>query len=182
MGEPGEHHDEVPGFAGFEPALANGGPIDSLRVRTATVFDLGGIALVQENSARPTGTVAALEQVILDRDREVLVALDGDTIIGWAKTHHWSYSDGPAEAGHYLGGVTVDPFHRRHGVASALTAARLAWIWERSADAWYVTNSQNLASIHLHRCWGFDEVARSASFHTTHFTGGEGILFHATAA
>jgi aminoglycoside 6'-N-acetyltransferase I len=181
VGEPREHNDEVPRFADYEPTPTNNEPIDSLCVRTATVFDLGGVALVQANSARPAAKTGALEQVILDRDRELLVALEGDTIIGWAKTHHWSYSDGPAGAGHYLGGVTVDPSYRRHGVAGALTAARLEWIWERSADAWYVANSQNLASIDLHRHWGFEEVARRASFHTTHFSGGEGILFRAAA-
>jgi aminoglycoside 6'-N-acetyltransferase I len=102
-----------------------------------------------------------------------------DEIIGWGKTHFWSYADGPAPAGHYLGGVTVSPESRRQGIARALTQARLDWIWDRSDAAWYVVNPDNLASIELHRQWGFIEVARAARLHTTNFTGGTGLLFRA---
>jgi aminoglycoside 6'-N-acetyltransferase I len=77
--------------------------------------------------------------------------------------------------------LTVAADHRRRGIGRALTGARLDWIWQRSHDAWFVVNALNTASIDLHRDWGFEEVARGESFHGIAFSGGEGILFHATA-
>ncbi|MET4621198.1 GNAT superfamily N-acetyltransferase [Arthrobacter sp. 2762] len=73
--------------------------------------------------------------------------------MGWAKTHYRDHSDGPARAGCYLGGITVARLFRRHGVAAALTEARLLWIWERADSAWYVVNSRNQASLALHQPW-----------------------------
>jgi aminoglycoside 6'-N-acetyltransferase I len=120
-----------------------------------------------------------LDRILHDPNRQLLVALVDDIVVGWAKTHYWARGDGTARAGHYLGGITVAPSHRRKGIADALTARRLEWIRERAADAWYIVNASNLASIDLHKRWGFEEVARSSSFHGTEFAGGTGILFHA---
>lgn len=114
--------------------------------------------------------------VISDPNRLVLVAEAGGTVVGWAKTHFWARGDGPARAGHYLGGVTVDPDWRRQGIGARLTQARLNWIWDRSPLAWYVVNAENSASIELHRRWGFAQVAKGRRFHTTAFDGGSGLL------
>ena len=100
----------------------------------------------------------------------------GPDVVGWAKTHHWDYGDGPALPGHYLGGVTVRPDFRRRGIATELTGARLQWIWERAHRAWYVVNARNQASLAMHRKWGFREVARGPRFHSVKFDGGEGVL------
>ncbi|WP_298461300.1 GNAT family N-acetyltransferase [uncultured Cellulomonas sp.] len=123
--------------------------------------------------------VESLAAAVVDPERLVVVATSGEELVGWAKTHYWDWSDGPAGAGHYLGGVTVDTPWRRRGVAAALTEARMEWIGERADAAWYVVNGRNLASVALHRAWGFEEVARASRFHTVEFTGGVGILFRA---
>ncbi|WP_343320448.1 hypothetical protein AAFM46_12870 [Arthrobacter sp. TMP15] len=68
---------------------------------------------------------------------------------------------------------------RRHGIARALTQARLDWSWERADSAWYIVDLSNRASIELHCQWGFAEVARAEKFHTTSFTGGVGLLLQA---
>ena len=104
---------------------------------------------------------------------------EGPTSWVGQKPHCWDYADGPALSGHYLGGVTVRPDFRRLGVASELTGARMAWIWERADHAWYVVNALNEASLALHRRWGFREVARGPGFHTVTFDGGEGVLLQA---
>nr|WP_276512178.1 GNAT family N-acetyltransferase [Cryobacterium roopkundense] len=141
----------------------------------------GGLAL--RYWPHPTLTrrasTSSLEVAIADLQRYVVLAMMDDTVVGWAKTHFWDHSDGSAAAGHYLGGVTVTSEFRRQGIGDALTSARLDWIWKRARNAWFVVNALNLASIDLHRKWGFCEVARSDRFHTTTFTGGEGILFSA---
>jgi ribosomal protein S18 acetylase RimI-like enzyme len=99
--------------------------------------------------------------------------------LGWGKTHFQDHDDGAAPKGHYLGGLTVRPDCRRSGIETALTQARLDWIWRRAPEAWYVVNAANLASIELHRPWGFVEVASASSFHTTTFDGVVGILMRA---
>ncbi|MFH5878925.1 GNAT family N-acetyltransferase [Arthrobacter sp. NA-172] len=112
--------------------------------------------------------------------RAVAVRSDGEEdVLGWGKTHFWDYADGSAPSGHYLGGLSVRPDWRRHGIGTILTQARLDWIWRRASEAWYVVDASNLASIDLHRGWGFREVARAPSFHTTKFDGGEGALMRA---
>jgi GNAT superfamily N-acetyltransferase len=167
--------DYVPGGVSARPL-----PASQVVVRHAVEDDIGGILETQARAGRTATGADALSAAICDQARLVVVAsLDGD-IVGWGKTHFWAYPDGPAPAGQYLGGVTVMPDLRRRGIAVALTQARLDWIWERTATAWYLVNPANRASIDLHRQWGFSEVARGAKFHTTHFTGGVGLLLRAT--
>jgi aminoglycoside 6'-N-acetyltransferase I len=148
-------------------------------VRLAMIGDIDVIRDIDSKAGRAPADVDAIAAAIVDEARLVVVASVGGTIVGWGKTHFWSYADGQAPGGHYLGGVTVIPELRRHGIARALTQARLDWIWGRADSAWYIVNPSNRASIDLHRQWGFAEVARAAKFHTTSFTGGVGLLLQA---
>lgn len=146
-------------------------------LRPATLDDVVGIHDVQRSAGQVVQDPVALKVAILDVNRLVVVAVEKESVVGWAKTHHWDYDDGSAPAGHYLGGVTVSPRWRRQGVGTALTDARLEWIWQRALEAWYVTNVRNLASIELHRRRGFEVVARAPQFHTTSFDDGVGTLW-----
>jgi aminoglycoside 6'-N-acetyltransferase I len=119
---------------------------------------------------------------IIDPGRLVLVVEVDGKVVGWAKTHHYDEASDSAPAGHYLGGVNVHPDFQRRGIGSALTRARLDWIWDRAPDAWFVTNARNVASIELHARLGFTEIARANEFHGTTFEGGVGILFRARAS
>lgn len=160
--------------------------------RQAREADVPGIVAVELAADRTPPALAGnfgagIRAAIADPSRLVLVTEassslsteGGAAVVGWAKTHHWDYADGAAPAGHYLGGVTVEPEFRRNGVAAQLTQARLEWIWNRSEAAWYVVNARNEASLALHRRWGFREVARGPSFHTVTFDVGEGLLLKA---
>jgi aminoglycoside 6'-N-acetyltransferase I len=66
-------------------------------------------------------------------------------------------------AGYYLGGVLVDPVWRGRGIATALTRARLRWAFARTSTVFYVTGTDNAASLHLHAALGFEEIRRFAS-------------------
>ena len=145
-------------------------------VRQATSSDIEVIRDIDTKAGRSPADEVAFAAPILDENRLVVVASVDGSIAGWGKTHFWSYADGQAPGGHYLGGVTVLPAFRRHGIARALTQARLDWIWARTDSAWYIVNLSNQASIDFHRQWGFTEVARAAKFHMTSFTGGIGLL------
>ncbi|MFJ6535767.1 GNAT family N-acetyltransferase [Paenarthrobacter sp. NPDC091711] len=161
-------------------------------IRPAIESDVPGIVALDlsagsSSTANADAFASNISAAISDSARLVLVAETqagvttegGSGVVGWAKTHHWDFPDGPAPGGHYLGGVTVLPEFRRRGVATKLTEARLRWIWERADRAWYVVNARNQASLALHSKWGFREVARGPRFHTVKFDGGEGVLLSA---
>lgn len=95
-------------------------------------------------------------------ERIVLVAAIQDEIVGVAKTHFHGEPDGKAPAGHYLGGVVVPPNSRRRGIGTALTRARVEWIWSRSSSVYYFANEHNTASIRMHEALGFQSVGRFA--------------------
>ncbi|MCZ2404073.1 GNAT family N-acetyltransferase [Paenarthrobacter sp. Z7-10] len=149
-------------------------------IRPAVDEDVAAILRTQRAAGRTKTGAGALEAAISDLERFVVVAAVDKELVGWGKTHCWSYADGPALAGHYLGGVTVAPEWRRRGIGADLAQARLNWIWQRSALAWYVVNASNTASIALHQRWGFAEAARAAKFHSTEFSGGVGLLLRAS--
>jgi len=66
-------------------------------------------------------------------------------------------------AGCYLSGVLVDPAWRRHGIGTALTWARLRWVFARADEAFYVAGADNIASFRLHAALGFQELKRFGS-------------------
>jgi aminoglycoside 6'-N-acetyltransferase I len=151
----------------------------TIDLRTATTRDIAGIQRVQKLAGLKTSGPEVIRAAVADDNRIILVALLDGRIAGWAKTHHWDYADGLASAGHYLGGISVEPGARRRGIGVALTAARLDWIFDRTDEAWYVANSTNVASIALHTRWGFEEIARGRRFHTSRFDASGGVLFRA---
>lgn len=134
------------------------------------------IQLAAGRDSHPEHDARAIE----DPDVCVLVAevatAAGTVPVGWGTTSLLAEPADLAPAGHYLGGVTVEPAWRRRGIALALTDARLRWIAERADEAFYVVNATNLASIDLHRRWGFVEVARGPTFAGVPFDGGLGLL------
>lgn len=167
-------------FADYAPVAVSRSSAEGVGiVRLALPGDLGSIVRLQRAVGRAVSPPAAIEAAISDPARLVVVGEIDGCVAGWAKTHFWRRSDGDAPAGHYLGGVTVDPVFRRRGLGAALTEARLEWIWQRTSHAWYIVNAQNRASIALHERWDFEEVARGERFHATTFTGGVGVLLRA---
>jgi ribosomal protein S18 acetylase RimI-like enzyme len=114
-------------------------------------------------------------------EHQLIVAATDEAIVGYGRARLFEPTPGaPAETaprGYYLTGVFVRSDRRRCGIATAITEARLDWISERSADAWFFANARNNASIELHRRLGFEEITRHFFFPGLTFEGGEGILF-----
>jgi aminoglycoside 6'-N-acetyltransferase I len=170
------------GFADYEHLgfTRHGSHTLAVEIRPAVLGDVPRILELQERAGRAVPEFGAMVRALADEQRLTVAAWTDGVMTGWGKTHYWAGADAPAPAGHYLGGVTVDPSFRRRGIGTALTQARLDWIWQRAGDAWYVVNVDNRASIDLHSRWGFVEVARAARFHTTEFAGGVGLLMRGT--
>lgn len=164
---------------GFRTGSKAGPASPGVVIREADGDDVPAIMELNAHAGRPSGDPGSYLAAADDDGRLLLVAECGQQLVGWGKTHHWDYPDGPAPAGHYLGGVTVLPSYRRRGVGSLLTRRRVEWIWERVATAWYVVSAGNTASIKMHREFGFGLVAAASSFHTVRFDGGHGYLMGA---
>jgi aminoglycoside 6'-N-acetyltransferase I len=150
-----------------------------MHIREATMDDLGQVAAVCDASGRMRWTS---EMIAPTSGRVVLVAVTQDEVVGVAKTHLHPDPEGTAPAGHYLGGVEVVPRFRRRGLGSALTRARLEWIWSRDSTAYYFTNEHNTASIRMHEALNFRPVARFSEIHGVTADDGrsELILFEAS--
>lgn len=123
-----------------------------MQIREVALDDWAQIDVVCRASNRDGWTIDMLAP---GGDRAVLLAITEGEIVGIAKTHFHNEPDNGAPAGHYLGGIVVTPTFRRQGAGSALTRARLRWIWARSSTAYYFTNEYNTASISMHEALGF---------------------------
>ena len=139
--------------------------------------------------AAPDRTAVAWRTALLrdleNDDHELVVAESLGAIVGYGRARLFEPSpDAPPDTvprGYYLTGIFVRRDERRRGIGAALTQARLDWIGERAAEAWFFANARNAASIELHRRFGFEEITRHFSFPGLLFEGGEGILFRLRA-
>ncbi|WP_461165006.1 GNAT family N-acetyltransferase [Arthrobacter sp. R4-81] len=149
-----------------------------MQICEATLDDLEHVVAICDASDRARWTP---EMVAPVSERIVLVASIQEEIVGVAKTHFHGEPDGKAPAGHYLGGVVVSPNSRRRGIGSALTSARVEWIWSQSSTAYYFANEHNTASIRMHEALGFQSVGRFAKIRGVTADGGrsELVLFQA---
>ncbi|WP_369045717.1 GNAT family N-acetyltransferase [Sinomonas sp. P10A9] len=156
--------------------LTSTGDAEGWLVRPAAPRDLPAINAVSRAAGRPEWDPTAVAPA---SDRCAVVALATGVLVGAAKTHRYPLADGDAPAGHYLGGIVVHPDARRRGAGRALTAARLAWIWELADVAYYIANARNAASIALHAGFGFSPIAAGPQFHGVTFDGGRGLVLAA---
>lgn len=111
----------------------------------------------------------------------LLVAGMDDVIAGYGKADYFVPPKGSpantAPEGWYLTGVVVRPEYRRRGIGARLTRDRLTWIAQRGDKAFYFANARNLATIDLHKAFGFREVTRDFHHPNATFDGGLGVLF-----
>lgn len=135
-----------------------------VQIRQAVPEDLSALNTVHAAGARAEWGM----DVLHDPDRFVVVAVVDGVLVAAGKTHFFSEPDGPAPAGHYLGGVTVHPDHRRRGIGVAVTHARMDWVWARSDRVYYFTDEHNAASVLMHAALGFEEIARGPTIRGRH--------------
>jgi aminoglycoside 6'-N-acetyltransferase I len=102
---------------------------------------------------------------ITDDSRQMFVAKANDHVIAYGRVAELAADEAApgTPAGCYLSGVLVEPAWRHRGIATALTRARLRWVFARTDEAFYVAGADNIASLHLHAALGFREVKRFRS-------------------
>jgi aminoglycoside 6'-N-acetyltransferase I len=180
-------------FAEYTPRSASSvrsGPPGGLETRELQAADLDEVAAIRsERDGRGLGPALVWARSSLARraaapgSLEIVVARRGDAALGYGCVVRISPTESAPPnaipAGLYLGGVVVRPQHRRQGIASALTAWRMEWIYARADRAHYFANSLNRASHDLHVAFGFTEVRRGIWAPGVRFEGGEGVLYRA---
>jgi aminoglycoside 6'-N-acetyltransferase I len=160
---PGDGHDDA-----TAAGRANcGTPQDAVRIEPIAMGDVvSAVALatcVLRVKAGDRGEQFASD--IIDDSRQMFVAKADGQVIAYARVAELA-ADEAAQGtppGCYLGGVLVEPVWRRRGIASALTRARLRWVFARTDEAFYVTGADNIASLQLHMALGFQEMKRIRS-------------------
>lgn len=97
--------------------------------------------------------------------RQMFVAKANGQVVAYGRVTELAADEaGPqTPAGYYFSGVLVEPALRRRGIAVALTQARLRWVFARTEEVFYMAGADNVASLHLHRALGFQEVKRFRS-------------------
>jgi ribosomal protein S18 acetylase RimI-like enzyme len=138
-------------------------------VRAATAADVAGcLSVAVAGGLEAEAMRQRFEKDLGLDERGLFVALAEGRIVGYGRVGYFEPPpDAPANCapeGYYMGGLLVDSGCRRRGLGRALTAARLAWAFERAPEAWYFTNARNAGSLALHEELGFALVTRDFVF------------------
>ena len=171
-------------YAIYEPGGADQGlpRLGDDVIRRATTEDIPAIAaLVAQRHGMP------LERAMDGARREfagiaagnpwVLFVADVDGgAVGFGRIRQVATREG-VPGGWYLMGLIVHRAYRRRGIGLGLTRRRLAWIRERSREAYYFANKQNRASIDLHTVLGFHPVTDEFEYERANFARGDGSLY-----
>ncbi len=145
-----------------------------VQIRRATPADAPALATFDARRlSEPADTLRPLIEAALTRGRDkVWLAHDADdTLCGYAKAY-WvcptsQSSKAPdsrgVRSGFHLMGLEVAPEHRRMGVGTALTRARLDWCAQQGApEVFFVVRPDNTGSLALHAALGFEIVGEAS--------------------
>jgi ribosomal protein S18 acetylase RimI-like enzyme len=159
---------------------------DGLHIAEATAEDIDGIAtlIVQREGHSQEQAVEWARRWLAssgEAQRAFVARLNGQ-VVGYGRAclvqNQRNSPEPPVREGWYLMGVIVAEAFRRRGIGAALTCHRLAWIACRATEAFYFANSKNLASIDLHRRFGFEPIEHDFHFPGATFSeGGVGVLY-----
>ena len=133
-------------------------------IRKATLADLPASARLI--SGHESGDIedwqSRFEQDLANPQRLFLVATIDNVLVGYGHTtFHTRPSDGEVNespTGYFLSGVMVSPDHRRQGVGTLLTTARIDELRRVADMVYYLAESDNQATIHMHARLGFEKI------------------------
>jgi ribosomal protein S18 acetylase RimI-like enzyme len=91
----------------------------------------------------------------------LVVALDGDTVVGFASGVHYLHPDKPPEL--FINEVGVAPSHRRQGVGKEMLQALMDQGRALGcAQAWVLTSRSNAAAMRLYASLGGQDASEEA--------------------
>lgn len=136
------------------------------RITVASFGDVSMLVTAQELFGRPKGkSWQSLKKAQIDDDCAaspdgVLVAVEGDEVIGFATTRL-----NPDTGIGQIPNIAVHPAHQGKGVGTALVNAAFAYLGEHGMTHVRIeTLEQNEAAQHLYPRLGFREIARQIHY------------------
>jgi ribosomal protein S18 acetylase RimI-like enzyme len=101
---------------------------------------------------------ALSSEFLRDPRHHLAVALDGDTVVGFASGVHYVHPDKPAEL--WINEVGVAPSHQRRGLGRQLLGALFAHARELGCrEAWVLTSPANGPAVRLYESAGGTDIA-----------------------
>ena len=101
---------------------------------------------------------ALVAEFLRDPRHHIVVALDGDTVVGFASGVHYVHPDKPAEL--WVNEVGVAPSHQRQGLGKRLLGALFAHARELGCrEAWVLTSPANGPAVRLYEAAGGVDLA-----------------------
>jgi aminoglycoside 6'-N-acetyltransferase I len=143
------------------------GMVRSVQIKPLTQADVSSAVefAVRVLRVKPGDLGEQFASDITDDLRHMFVAKASGQVVAYGRVIELAAdeADPGTPAGCYLSGVLVDPAWRRRSIATQLTQARLRWAFARTDKVFYVTGADNIASLHLHAAFGFQEMKRFRS-------------------
>lgn len=133
-------------------------------IRKATPSDLDACALLISNhvSGEFEEWRSRFEQDLANPRRLFLVATIDDSVVAYGHTtFHTRTSENKVNAGpggYFLSGLLVSPGHRRQGLGTLLTSARIDELRQVTNVIYYRCEPDNQATIDMHSQLGFREI------------------------
>ncbi len=138
-----------------------------MRIESLTMMDVASAVELATRVLRvkPGDRGEQFASDITGDSRQMFVAKANGQVIAYGRVAETAADEAAPDtpAGCYLSGLLVERAWRRQGIATALTRARLRWVFARTDEAFYVTGADNIASLHLHAALGFQEMKRFGS-------------------
>jgi aminoglycoside 6'-N-acetyltransferase I len=146
------------------PELAGGTLQGPVQIESLTMGDVAAAVALAVHVLRikPGDLGEQFASDVTGDSRQMFVAKANVQVVGYGRVAELAAGEAApgTPAGCYLSGVLVEPAWRRRGIATALTRARLRWVFDRTDEAFYVTGADNIASLYLHAALGFQEIKR----------------------
>ena len=174
----------------YDPAIKSSEHPAGLRFRLATTVDrIAIMKLMAERNPNLSET-----QLLTKTDREIVLNssdpqywlyvadLDGQ-VVGLCRYFHSDRLPDekivyPAPTGWYGMGILVDSAFRRQSIARFMFQNRLNCLSKLGAHTLYsIVDCENLASIKMHRQFGYEEIQKELGFLHIKLESGEGILY-----
>ena len=125
-------------------------------IRLLTPDDCRVLERVADDTFDHSIDPALAAEFLRDSRHHLMVALDGDLVVGFVSAVHYVHPDKPAEL--WINEVGVAPTHQGQGIAKSLLTAMLEAGRDLGCrEAWVVTNRSNTAAMRLYATCGGSE-------------------------